>query len=123
MTLKRSWPLLLLLATPLAAHHSWSGDYFLDRTITVKAKVAEFDYQNPHSLLRLEVITEAGATESWIGEWAGAGKLTNEGVPKGKLRPGDEVVVFGNPGRPPEEHRVHVLGVRRSDGFKWGRLN
>ena len=122
MTLKQCWP-ILLVAAPLWAHHSWSGDYFLDKTITVKAKVTEFEYQNPHSILRLEVTNEQGAPETWIGEWAAAGKLANEGVTKGKLHPGDQVTVFGNPGRSPEEHRLHVLGVLRSDGFKWGRQN
>ena len=120
---RRYWPVLVLCAAPLWAHHSWSSDYFLDKTITVKGKVARFEFQNPHSVLHLTVTGDRGVTESWLGEWAGAGKLSSEGVPKGRLKAGDELTVFGNPGRVAEEHRVHILGVRRSDGFRWGKMN
>ena len=120
---RRYWPVLLLCTVPLWAHHSWSNDFFLDKTITVKGKISQFEFQNPHSMLHLDITNEQGVTETWLGEWAGTGKLTNEGVPKGKLRPGDELTVYGNPCRTPEEHRIHILGIRRSDGFKWGRLN
>jgi len=128
MKLKQYWPLCFLLAalslaTPLWAHHSWSTGYFVNATVTIKARITEFEYQNPHALLLLEVTDPKGATETWTGEWASAGKLSREGVTKGKLKPGDELTVIGNPGRPPDEHRIHVLGIRRSDGFKWGRQN
>lgn len=114
---------LSFAAAPAYAHHSWSGDYFLDKTTTVEAKVTQFEYINPHSVLHLEVTTPEGKTEEWIGEWAGTGKLAKEGVPKDKLHPGDHVVLFGNPGRAPEIHRIHLLGLTRADGFKWGRQN
>ena len=124
---RRYWPILifctaLTLPASLWAHHSWSGDYFLDKTVTVKGKIAQFEYQNPHSVLHFEVTNDQGVTETWVGEWAGAGKLNNEGVSKGKLKPGDELTIFGNPGRAPDEHRLHILGIRRTDGFKWGKL-
>ncbi len=125
---RRYWQVLIFcaaLALPVSAwaHHAWSNDYFLDKTVSVKGTIAQFEYQNPHSVLHLEVTNDQGATEVWTGEWAGAGKLNNEGVSKGKLKPGDEVTVFGNPCRVSDEHRVHVLGLRRTDGFKWGKLN
>ncbi len=124
LSLNRFWPLLILLpalAAPLAAHHSWAGEYFVDKTISIHASVVKFEYGNPHSLLRLEVAGDQGAPEPWIGEWSGAGKLSNEGIGKNKLKPGDDLTVIGNPGRPPDEHRIHVLGIRRRDGFQWGR--
>ena len=36
-------------------------------------------------------------------------------------QPGDVVVITGNPGRTPEDHRVRMVTIKRpSDGFGWG---
>lgn len=112
---------LTAIVTPVSAHHSWASEYVVDKTISIRASVVKFEYGNPHSILRLEVANEQGGTELWVGEWSGAGKLSNEGIGKGKLKPGDDVTVIGNPGRNPDEHRIHILGIRRRDGFQWGR--
>jgi hypothetical protein len=111
----------LVASVPAWAHHSWSGQYFMDKTVTLQGKITQFEYINPHSVLHMEVMTDQGKTEEWIGEWAGTGKLKNEGISKETLRPGDPVTIFGNPARMPEEHRIHMLGLTRPDGFKWGR--
>jgi hypothetical protein len=37
------------------------------------------------------------------------------------LKPGDVVVITGNPGRNPVDHRIRMRSLRRpSDGFGWG---
>jgi len=37
------------------------------------------------------------------------------------LKPGDHVVIIGNPGRYPDDHRLRMVNITRpSDGWKWG---
>jgi hypothetical protein len=46
--------------------------------------------------------------------------LTEGHVTRESLKPGDHVVVTGQPGRDPSEHRIRLQGiVRPSDGWKW----
>ena len=57
----------------------------------------------------------------WAVEWSGAGLLTNQGVSAQTLKAGDSVVLTGNPGRDPAEHRMRMATMKRtSDGFSWG---
>ena len=57
---------------------------------------------------------------------ATSGKIAIEDRPAGSqlfknLRPGDHVIITGNPGRNPDDHRARMVNlVRPSDGFKWG---
>jgi hypothetical protein len=54
-------------------------------------------------------------------EWGGAAQLGGQGVTRETLKLGDRVVISGNPGRNPTDHRVRMISLRRpSDGFGWG---
>ena len=60
--------------------------------------------------------------QRWAVEWGGAGQLGSQGITSGTLRPGDEVIVVGNPGRKDGDFRVRMRSLRRtSDGFGWGQ--
>ena len=42
-------------------------------------------------------------------------------LPLKALKYGDLVIITGNPGRNPDEHRIRLVTVKRSDGtFTWG---
>ena len=63
-----------------------------------------------------------GNMQRWAVEWGGAGQLGSQGITSGTLRPGDEVIVVGNPGRKDGDFRVRMRSLRRtSDGFGWGQ--
>lgn len=116
-----SLTLTALLAWPAAAHHSFSAVYRADEMIEIEGKVAQFQFRNPHSLVHVLVTDESGGTTRWAVEWQGASQLGTRGMNAQTLRPGDEVVVTGNPGRRPEEHRMLLVTIKRtSDGFGWG---
>ena len=37
-----------------------------------------------------------------------------------QIKPGDHVIITGNPGRNPEDHRLRMRSIKRpSDGFGW----
>jgi hypothetical protein len=120
------WKLFLALAAVTVwggrafAHHSFAATYFVDQVITVKGTVTEFLYRNPHSFLKVQALDEKGQVQLWAIEWAGGVQLAQSNVARDTLKPGDEVVVTGNQGRNPSEHRIRIKTINRdSDGFKW----
>lgn len=111
------------LVSPLAAHahHSFAATYYTDRTITLKGEVVQFMYRNPHSMLQIIVPDEKGQPVRWAVEWAAPLALTQTGVTKNAIKPGDQVVVTGYPPRNPIDHRVRMKKIERpKDGWKWG---
>jgi hypothetical protein len=105
---------------PAYAHHSFAATYFEDKTITVEGKLVQFMFRNPHSFVHVEAPDDKGNMETWAVEWGGGGQLSREGVSRDSLKPGDHVIITGNPGRNPEDHRVRMRSIKRpSDGFGW----
>lgn len=118
--------LLLLLGGALAfvgrayAHHSFAATYFVDQSVTVNGTVKEFLWRNPHSFIKVEGPDDKGVTQTWSIEWGGGAQLSQAHVTRDTLKPGDHVVIVGNPGRDPAEHRVRIKSIARpSDGWKW----
>ena len=112
---------LLLVAVPLFAHHSFTAVYNTDKVVSVEGKLTQFMFRNPHSFVHVDVKEEDGTMTRYSVEWAGAGQLALDGVSGNSLRPGDHVIVTGNPGRNPEDHRLRMKTLTRpSDGLKWG---
>jgi len=115
-----SIPVVLALGQA-AAHHSFTAVYEPDQTIEIEGKVVQFLFRNPHSILHVLTSDETGATTRWAVEWQGATQLGANGVSAQTLRPGDPVVVTGNPGRIEAEHRILLVTIKRTtDGFGWG---
>ena len=114
---------IVLVAAPTQlthAHHSFAASYFPDRTLTIDGKVVQFLFRNPHSFLDVAAVDEKRHDETWVVEWGGGGQLSRAGVSKDTLKPGDRVVVTGNPSRNPTDHRLHMVSIlRSSDGWKW----
>jgi hypothetical protein len=102
------------------AHHSFAATYFVDREITVEGTLTQFMFRNPHSFVKVEAPDDKGQKQTWAVEWGGGAQLNQEHVTRDTLKPGDHVVVTGNPGRDPAEHRIRLHKiVRVSDGWKW----
>ena len=105
---------------PAYAHHSFAATYFEDKTVTVDGKLVQFMFRNPHSFVHVEAPDEKGEMVTWAIEWGGGGQLSRDGVSRDTLKPGDHVIITGNPGRNPEDHRVRMRSIKRpADGFGW----
>ena len=116
---------LLLAAVPVFAHHSFAATYFEDQRVTIEGNLVQFLYRNPHSFVHVEAPDEKGAMQRWAVEWGAGGQLGRQGVTRETLKPGDHVIVVGNPGRNPDDHRLRMVNVTRpaSNGqpeWKWG---
>jgi len=126
--MKRTLLALVIVAGALVsggrayAHHSFAATYFEDKTEKVEGDLVQFLYRNPHSFVHVESKDpKTGEMIRWAVEWGAGGQLGRQGVTRETLKPGDHVIVTGNPGRNPEDHRLRMVSISRpSDGWKWG---
>lgn len=110
----------LTLGVTASAHHSFAATYLINEEQTVEGTLVAFLYRNPHAFLHLNVTDESGETVRWAVEWGGATSLTGQNVTRDTLKPGDQVVIMGNPGRDPQDHRLRLQSIERtSDGWSW----
>src|SRR5207247_6075535 len=83
--------------------------------------LVQFLFRNPHSFVHVEGKDEKGETVRFAIEWGGGGALGRQGVTRETLKPGDHVIIVGNPGRNPDDHRLRMVRLKRtSDGWTWG---
>jgi hypothetical protein len=110
----------ILFASRAYAHHSFAATYFEDKTQKVEGKLVQFLFRNPLSFVQVEAEDEKGQIQRWAIEWGAGGQLGRQGVTRDTLKPGDHVIIVGNPGRNPEDHRLRMVNITRpSDGWKW----
>ena len=87
----------LALAAPLFAHHG-ATRWERDKTATISGQVRQFDWQNPHPLLLLDVKNDAGVVETWAIEFHPPGVMNRGlGWTRSTFKPGDQVKVYGHP--------------------------
>lgn len=109
-----------LVAVRAGAHHSFAATYFEDKTQKIEGDIVQFMFRNPHSFVHVEAPDENGQMQRWAVEWAATAQLKEAGVDYESLKPGDHVIVTGNPGRNPADHRLRMQTVERpKDGWKW----
>ena len=112
---------LLAGSTRTAAHHSFTGAYNVDKTITIKGKIVQIAFRSPHSFFYVESPDPSGVAQQWAIEGASAGQFAQQGVDSKAFRVGDVVDVTANPSRTPNSTRARLLKiVRPSDGKSWG---
>ncbi len=115
-----AFTLLLLGSGLIFAHHSATATYIHGKSVKIEGTLKEFIWRNPHSFMKVEARDEKGEMQTWIIEGAAPAQLLESGLTTSTLRPGDHVIVTGQPGRIAEDHRLLLETVERpSDGFKW----
>jgi hypothetical protein len=111
---------LFSFAGRVFAHHSFAATYDPDKKIKVEGSVKEFIWRNPHSFIKIEAPDEKGTMQIWTTEWAAPTQLSESHLTRTSLKPGDKVIIIGQPGRDVEAHRIRVTSVMRPlDGWKW----
>ena len=85
--------LLVLVAgsTPLRAHHGNAS--YENKQVTIKGKVTQWLWTNPHSFLMVDVADENGGVVHWICENNAPSTLVNFGFTAKTFKAGDEVTV------------------------------
>lgn len=98
--------LLVMSASPGAAHHGWSS-YDAGAPIKVEAPIEAVRYQQPHG--EIEIMYEG---KRWVVVLAPPSRMQARGLPKEDLEVGATVVVEAYPKRNGEaEMRAERIGV------------
>ena len=105
------------------AHHSFAATYIEDQSVTIEGQVVQFLLRNPHSFVHVMVKEADGTMNRYVVEWGSPAQLSGQRVTRDTLKPGDYVVLTGNPGRNAADHRMRLLQFKRpKDGWSWGVL-
>ena len=92
----------------------------MDQKSTVEGDLVDFQCGNPHSCVAFKGRDPNRELVTRSVEWNGAGCLQRDGITPETLKPGDHVIITGQPGRNAE--RLHMLNISRpADGWKWNR--
>jgi len=104
------------------AHHSFAATYLEDQSVTIEGDLVQFLLRNPHSFVHVMVKEPDGSLARYVVEWGSPSQLSGK-VSRDTLKPGDHVIISGNPGRNTADHRMRLLTFRRpKDGWSWGIL-
>src|SRR3954471_18699138 len=84
---------LLASAAPLSAHHGDAA--YLPTPKEMKGcVVTEFDWMNPHSLIKFDYKTATGETQHWTMEIGSPPSMALLGWSRTTLRPGDVITAY-----------------------------
>jgi len=88
------------VAVPASAHHGRASTYDGAKDITVKGKVTEWAWRNPHVVIYMDSTDASGKVTNWAFEGQNTSMLAhNDGLNRNSLKPGQEITVVANPAR------------------------
>jgi len=93
---------LLTASVPLLAHHG-AAQFDVGKKVTVKGKVVEWFWANPHCFLRFDAAGDDGQVVRWAVETQSGPNIVPQGFTKQTFNVGDAVTVTLEPvknGRP-----------------------
>ena len=87
---------LLLVASPIIAHHAESAEYDLTKPVKVTGTVKSVEWKNPHIWFYVDVKDETGKVTTWGFSGGPPGMLVRRGITKEVLKIGATVNVEGS---------------------------
>ena len=96
------------------AHHSFAM-FDMQRQLTLKGTVRDFQWTNPHAFIELEAPDAQGAAQTYSVEMNSPNNLTRQGWKSSALKVGDKVTMVINPLRDGTKGGLFVA-VQTPDG-------
>lgn len=105
---------LSVVSTATFAHHG-TANYNTDTQVSVKGTVTDFQFNNPHVLVFMQVKDESGKTTDWQGELTSPNHLSRAGWKKDTIKSGDVITISGYTTKS-GSHEIWIQKVIASDG-------
>lgn len=80
------------------AHHGTAG-YDMQKVITVKGTVTEFDWTNPHCVIYVDSKGENGDVQHWVLELGAPQHMIRSGWSKNSVKAGDDIAAETHPAK------------------------
>ena len=110
---------LILGAGAALAHHSAPVFYKVDERITVSGTVTEFRFNNPHAILKFDVVAANGEKKQWTAETTSPSILRRRGWSQASFASGDKVKLEGMPSQD-GSYLMRITRAFREDGTEIG---
>ncbi len=88
---------LLIGSGPLFAHHGRGQMFDMQHEVTLKGRVSEVGWRNPHVVIYMDVVGENGEVVTWGFENASVSTLAREGYNRNTLKIGQDITAIVNP--------------------------
>lgn len=110
----------MLISTPLLAHHSFAVFFDGQKSVTITGVVTEFQFVNPHGVIKLKVKNAQGVEEDWKVETNSPSILRRRGWAPDSLKAGETITIEGWPGRD-NAHYARLRSAKRANGEPIGK--
>lgn len=102
------------------AHHSFAVFFDPQKSVTISGAVEEFQFVNPHGLIRMLVRTKDGQSEEWKIETNSPSILRRRGWAPDSIKVGEVITVEGWPARD-NSHWMRLRKASRANGEPIGK--
>ena len=110
----------LLAAVQVLAHHSFAVFFDQAKTVSVTGPVKEFQFKNPHGVIRIAAKNKQGVEEEWKAETNSPSILRRRGWAPDSLKAGEVITMEGWPARDGSRY-MRMQKVVRANGEAVGK--